>query len=47
VELEAPVFSLGEDAVQYKIYAESFVGREHLARVQDEARALVAAVLAR
>ena len=31
----------------YKIYAESFVGREHLARVQDEARALVAAVLAR
>src|SRR5256712_6021128 len=71
VELEAPVFSRGEDAVQqegvevdvqleaapealrsgtedvYKIYAESFVGREHLARVQDEARALVAAVLAR
>src|SRR2546425_911610 len=31
----------------YKIYAESFVGREHLARIQDEARALVAAVLAR
>ncbi len=31
----------------YKIYAESFVSREHLARVQDEARALVAAVLAR
>jgi phosphoglucomutase len=31
----------------YKIYAESFLGREHLARVQDEARALVAAVLAR
>src|SRR5213594_4928902 len=30
----------------YKIYAESFIGREHLARVQDEARALVAAVLA-
>src|SRR5438067_8814084 len=31
----------------YKVYAESFVGREHLARIQDEARALVAAVLAR
>ncbi len=31
----------------YKIYAESFVNRDHLARVQDEARALVAAVLAR
>jgi phosphoglucomutase len=31
----------------YKIYAESFLGREHLARVQAEARALVAAVLAR
>ena len=31
----------------YNIYAESFLGREHLARVQDEARALAAAVLAR
>src|SRR5882672_2869456 len=31
----------------YKIYAESFVGREHLARIQAEARGLVAAVLAR
>ena len=30
-----------------KIYAESFVGREHLARIQAEARGLVAAVLAR
>jgi phosphoglucomutase len=29
----------------YKIYAESFLGREHLQRVQDEARALVSAVL--
>jgi phosphoglucomutase len=26
----------------YKLYAESFRGREHLARIQDEARALVA-----
>ena len=31
----------------YKIYAESFLGREHLARLQDEARALVASVLRR
>jgi phosphoglucomutase len=30
----------------YKIYAESFAGPEHLARVQEEARALVASVLA-
>ncbi|MEU3573315.1 phosphoglucomutase (alpha-D-glucose-1,6-bisphosphate-dependent) [Kitasatospora sp. NPDC036755] len=29
----------------YKIYAESFHGEEHLARVQDEARALVGEVL--
>jgi len=34
-------------SLMYKIYAESFLGREHLARIQDEARALVAAVLAR
>jgi phosphoglucomutase len=27
----------------YKIYAESFLGREHLARLQDEARAIIAA----
>ncbi|MGW3043712.1 phosphoglucomutase (alpha-D-glucose-1,6-bisphosphate-dependent) [Kitasatospora sp. NPDC001159] len=29
----------------YKIYAESFLGADHLARVQDEARALVGEVL--
>ncbi|MET9612331.1 hypothetical protein, partial [Kitasatospora indigofera] len=29
----------------YKIYAESFHGPEHLAQVQDEARALVGDVL--
>jgi len=29
----------------YKIYAESFLGREHVSRLQDEARALVASVL--
>ncbi|MFF2146734.1 phosphoglucomutase (alpha-D-glucose-1,6-bisphosphate-dependent) [Kitasatospora sp. NPDC058190] len=29
----------------YKIYAESFLGQEHLARVQEEARALVGEVL--
>ncbi|MGH3142467.1 MAG: phosphoglucomutase, alpha-D-glucose phosphate-specific, partial [Gaiellales bacterium] len=29
----------------YKIYAESFQGAEHLARIQDEARDLVAAAL--
>ena len=29
----------------YKIYAESFRGPEHLARVQEEARELVAAAL--
>jgi phosphoglucomutase len=29
----------------YKLYAESFRGREHLARIQDEARAIVAATL--
>ena len=31
----------------YKIYAESFLGAEHLRRLQDEARALVSAVLGR
>lgn len=31
----------------YKIYAESFRGREHLARVQEEARAIVSAALAK
>ena len=30
----------------YKIYAESFVSPEHLARVQDEAKQVVAAALA-
>jgi len=30
----------------YKIYAESFLGYEHLRRIQDEARALVSAVFA-
>ena len=30
----------------YKIYAESFVGAEHLARIQDEAREVVAAAIA-
>jgi phosphoglucomutase len=30
----------------YKIYAESFLGPEHLARIQDEARAIVDAALA-
>ena len=29
----------------YKIYAESFKGREHLARIQDEAQAIVTAAL--
>jgi phosphoglucomutase len=29
----------------YKIYAESFSGSKHLARIQEEARAIVAAVL--
>ncbi len=29
----------------YKIYAESFRGREHLERIQEEARALVARAL--
>jgi phosphoglucomutase len=29
----------------YKIYAESFLGREHLTRLQDEARTLVGSVL--
>ena len=29
----------------YKIYAESFLGPEHLARVQEEARAVVSAAL--
>jgi phosphoglucomutase len=27
----------------YKIYAESFLGREHLLRLQEEARAIVTA----
>jgi phosphoglucomutase len=31
----------------YKIYAESFLGREHLSRIQTEAQALVAQVLRR
>lgn len=30
----------------YKIYAESFQGPEHLARIQEEAKALVDGVLA-
>ncbi|MGE5663036.1 MAG: phosphoglucomutase, alpha-D-glucose phosphate-specific, partial [Deltaproteobacteria bacterium] len=30
----------------YKIYAESFLGRDHLLRIQEEARAIVAAALA-
>lgn len=30
----------------YKLYAESFQGAEHLRRIQDEARAVVAGVLA-
>ena len=30
----------------YKIYAESFLGRDHLRRIQDEARSLVSAALA-
>ena len=29
----------------YKIYAESFQGPEHLARIQEEARAVVSAAL--
>ena len=29
----------------YKLYAESFKGRDHLERIQDEARAIVAAAL--
>ena len=29
----------------YKLYAESFKGRDHLGRIQDEARAIVAAAL--
>ena len=36
----------GTEAV-YKIYAESFVGREHLKRIQDEAKAIVAAAFRR
>ena len=31
----------------YKIYAESFKGPEHLAKIQEEARALVSEVLAK
>jgi len=31
----------------YKIYAESFLGREHLTRIQDEARRLVSAAIPR
>jgi phosphoglucomutase len=30
----------------YKLYAESFKGRDHLKRIQDEARAIVNAALA-
>ena len=30
----------------YKVYAESFLGPEHLAQVQDEAKAVVAAAIA-
>jgi len=30
----------------YKLYAESFLGRDHLKRIQDEARAIIAAALA-
>ena len=30
----------------YKIYAESFLGEEHLARIQEEARSVVSAALA-
>ena len=30
----------------YKIYAESFLGAEHLVRIQEEARAIVTAALA-
>jgi phosphoglucomutase len=30
----------------YKIYAESFLGPEHLARIQEEARSVVSAALA-
>jgi phosphoglucomutase len=30
----------------YKIYAESFVGQEHLRRIQDEARQIVDAAFA-
>jgi len=29
----------------YKLYAESFAGREHLARIQDEARAIIQKVI--
>ncbi|OPZ78093.1 MAG: Phosphoglucomutase [bacterium ADurb.Bin431] len=29
----------------YKIYAESFLGADHLARIQEEARAMVTAAL--
>jgi len=31
----------------YKIYAESFLGKDHLRRIQEEAQALVAKVFAR
>ena len=30
----------------YKVYAESFLGQDHLRRLQDEARSLVADALA-
>jgi phosphoglucomutase len=30
----------------YKLYAESFLGRDHLARIQDDARAIINTVLA-
>ncbi|HEX2341726.1 MAG TPA: hypothetical protein VHI98_14720, partial [Vicinamibacterales bacterium] len=35
----------GTEAV-YKLYAESFQGKDHLRRIQDEARAIVATALA-
>jgi phosphoglucomutase len=35
----------GTEAV-YKLYAESFLGMDHLRRIQEEARAIVATALA-
>jgi phosphoglucomutase len=29
----------------YKLYAESFLGEEHLAAIQDEARSIIAAAI--